>query len=787
MVSRSHGLSSCRRGSALDPTALPPRLGTDVPCTMIFHSLATTDFTLLGTPLTWAFSIVLVTVTAVLSFIIWKRSEKQRGVGAVELLRLLFVSLVALMFNQPECRTTIAPDARPTVAILLDGSLSMDTKDVKVSTEDRKTTSEQRNSRWDLISPLTDASAWTAANEDYEIKVETFATTTPQTEPLTETPVASRPPAAQESDIAAAIISASDRLAPRAIVVVSDGDWNAGQAPADAAVQMRIKGIPTFTVPVGSVIPQPDLKIESFQPPTFSVLGKPVRIPFRIASTLSTQESVSVRLKTSSGKTFTQSITLSPMSEQSGHFLLTPDREGEQTLTLSITELPVETDLDYNEMMAQMNVRPEELDVLVIESSPRWEYRFLRNALMRDPGVKVDCLLYHQKADQRSEETGYLATFPESSELSRYDVIFLGDVGISSSQLSEEDANAIFQHVASQAAGLVIMPGFQGYQQTLIDSPLTPLFPVEMNQSQPRGWGSTIPGRFELTELGAKSLLTRLADKERENAKLWNELPGFQWYAGVVRARPGSQVLAVHSMDANEHGRFPLIVTKTFGTGKVLFMGTDTAWRWRKGVEDLYHYRFWGQVARWMSYQRNLASGKGLRLFYSPERPVEGDTVTLNANVMGTSGEPLREGAVNVEVISPSDERSLARLQSSQMDGWGLFTGTTQPTEPGEHRIIVSVPETGATLETSLIVTPAARERVGDPANHESLIETAQLTDGRVIRQPTAEAILAAIGELPQPEPIIQRLRIWAHPAWVFSLIGLAIILWLARKRVGTI
>ncbi len=749
--------------------------------------LATSDFTLLGTPITWAFSVVLIMVTGVLSFLIWKRSDRQAGVGCVEILRLLFVSLVALMFNQPECRTTIAPDTRPTVAVLLDGSLSMDTRDVKTTRLENANQPKDSGSRWELIAPLAADSAWSEASDQYEVRVETFATEPIVGDLSNQATGNTRPPAADVSDISSAISSAADRLAPRAIVIVSDGDWNAGQAPAEAAVQMRIKGIPTFTVPVGSIIPQPDLKIESFQPPTFSVLGKPVRIPFRVASSLSTQETVSMKLKTSSGKTYTQSIALSPMSEQSGHFLITPDQEGEQALTLTISSLPIETDLENNEKTAQMNVRPEELDVLVIESYPRWEYRFLRNALMRDPGVKVDCLLFHQNAEQRSEEEGYLATFPEPSELASYDVIFLGDVGITSNQLREEDAGAIFQHVASQAAGLVIMPGFQGFQHTLIDSPLAPLFPVEMNQSQPRGWGSTIPGRFELTELGAKSLLTRLADKERENAKLWNELPGFQWYTGVVRARPGSQVLAVHSIDANEHGRFPLIVTKTYGTGKVLFMGTDTAWRWRKGVEDLYHYRFWGQVARWMSYQRNLAAGKGLRLFYSPERPVEGDTVTLNANVMGTDGEPLNDGTVNVEIVSPSDQRTVARLHPSQMDGWGLFTGTTQPNEPGEHRIVLSVPETGATLETSLIVTAAAREKVGEPANHDSLIETAQLTNARVIREASVDAILAAIGELPQPEPIIQRLRIWAHPAWVFSLIGLAIILWLARKRVGTV
>jgi hypothetical protein len=39
--------------------------------------------------------------------------------------------------------------------------------------------------------------------------------------------------------------------------------------------------------------------------------------------------------------------------------------------------------------------KPEKIRVLVVESLPRWEYRFLRNALSRDPGVELSCLMFH--------------------------------------------------------------------------------------------------------------------------------------------------------------------------------------------------------------------------------------------------------------------------------------------------------------------------------------------------------------------------------------------------------
>ncbi len=60
-----------------------------------------------------------------------------------------------------------------------------------------------------------------------------------------------------------------------------------------------------------------------------------------------------------------------------------------------------------------LSVRKEQLKVLVIESFPRWEYRYLRNALERDPGVEVNCLLLHPGLGKVGAGRGYLDKFPK--------------------------------------------------------------------------------------------------------------------------------------------------------------------------------------------------------------------------------------------------------------------------------------------------------------------------------------------------------------------------------------
>ena len=228
-----------------------------------------------------------------------------------------------------------------------------------------------------------------------------------------------------------------------------------------------------------------------------------------------------------------------------------------------------------------------------------------------------------------------------------------------------------------------------------------------------------------------------------------------------------------------------LPATRTSGTGKVLFMGTDGAWRWRRGVEDLYHYRFWGQVVRWMAYQRNMSQGESMRLFYSPDRPEAGNVLTLNANVMSDSGEPLREGTVVVQIVSPSGQTDSVRLASVGEDSWGLFSGSFTPEEGGNYSLVTTCSETGSRLETTVAVKGNEKEKIGQPARLDVLREIAEVTRGELTDVSQLKELVDRVAELPEPEPVITRVRIWSHPLWGGALIVLLGAFWTGRKMAG--
>jgi hypothetical protein len=713
-------------------------------------------------------AVALMVVGTILCFWAWRRSGYQRSHGWLELLRWSVLGISAFLLLQPEWTQEYRPEQRPTVAILWDHSVSMKTKDVDASGQ-----SSSARTRSEAIAPIVVDQTWEKVKSKLAVAIESFAGEEEGARTDIESPLAET-------------LTRYPNL--RGVVLISDGDWNEGRSPVTAASKLRLAGVPVYTISVGSQSRLPDVELLSLDTPTFAIRGKGVRVPFTIESTLPREYVTTVRLMSSRGEELTQEVRIAPNGRTSDAIVYVPKELGDETLTLSIPKQSDEILFDNNTLTTPMAVREEKLRVLVVESVPRWEYRYLRNALSRDPGVSLSCLLFHPGLSKKGGgNKDYIKEFPKGLEqLSEFDVVFLGDVGVEAGQLSEEDCRLLRGLVEHQASGLVFIPGGNGRQNSLAQTELRDLYPVQLDDAQPGGWGSRQACQFELTDLGRRSLLTKLADTPDENASVWESLPGFQWYAPVVKAKPGVEVLCVHREASNEFGRLPLLATRTFGTGKVLFMGTDGAWRWRKGVEDKYHYRFWGQVVRWMAYQRNMAKGETMRLYYTPEQPALRQTMTLRANVMEKNGEPLAKGEVSARITGPTGRSETVRFSSSE-DEWGAFSSTYVPKEPGQHTMSLACRETGSTIEATFFVQGSTKEPIGRAARPDVLDEISRMTGGEMIPLNEWGKVRDLVALIPEPPPRVQRIPLWSHPLTAGVLIVLLSAFWVLRKVVGLV
>ena len=132
-------------------------------------------------------------------------------------------------------------------------------------------------------------------------------------------------------------------------------------------------------------------------------------------------------LATSEGEELTKEVTLPPKATFEDSITWQAEHAGKVTLTLKVPPQSGEFQTTNNELDVDVDVRKEALKVLLVESYPRWEYRYFRNALVRDPGVEVGCYLIHPDIKGVGGGPHYLKSFPTKAELSAYDVVFIGD------------------------------------------------------------------------------------------------------------------------------------------------------------------------------------------------------------------------------------------------------------------------------------------------------------------------------------------------------------------------
>ena len=152
---------------------------------------------------------------------------------------------------------------------------------------------------------------------------------------------------------------------------------------------------------------------------------------------------------------------------------------------------------------------------------------------------------------------------------------------------------------------------------------------------------------------------------------------------------------------------------------------------------------------------------------------------------MDNNGEPLRTGKVSVQIVGPAGRADSVQLAAAGEDSWGLFTGTFIPEEGGAYTLTTTCLETGATLETSMSVQGLQRERVGQPARFDVLREISEISRGKLTQLDEVGSLVKELSDLPEPELMVRRFRIWSHPLWGALLVVLLAGFWSARKIAG--
>lgn len=525
-----------------------------------------------------------------------------------------------------------------------------------------------------------------------------------------------------------------------AMLVLSDGQNTGGASPAQAARAAAEVGAKIFAGPIGAVERLPDVSIVDVYTSGLVAIGDMVSVHVTVESHGFDGRPITVELKDGDEVLATQEVAVHDAQHQHVELAFEAERAGPRYLTINIPPQAEEVDQlrANNTDSALVRISEEKIRVLLIDGLPRWDFRFIKNAIRRDnglagrseedeevpPDVIVETEWRRMPTNQREE------TLPKTvDEFAEYHTIILGDV--SPELLTPEVVELISQAVRDHGVGLIIEAGTQSMPHRF-DARLHELLPVRMQGATP-GVEAPVyePYKIQVTADGLVHETMRLYDDPGRNHRVWSKMPPYYWCAAAEQLAPAATVLAWNPQLEGRYGKTPLIAYHYAGDGKVMFIGTDSTWAWRQNVGDRFFYKFWGQAIRSVA-RRDESEGNKSFIEVRPVRAQPGEEAKIELMAFDNEGNPLATPTREVALLMPGSRNTIELRADKSKEG--LYTGSFVPEQTGVHRLAYQPPDGGPAVEATVQVLIAPEEYRHPNVNRPTLELLASATGGEVLK-----------------------------------------------------
>ena len=444
---------------------------------------------------------------------------------------------------------------------------------------------------------------------------------------------------------------------PDLVLLVSDGRTTNGPMLSELGPSLRQRGIPqsgVWAIGVGGNSIDSELHIESIEGNRQAALDERHPLLVRLSGRALTSQTARLRLYHGDRILQDKDIRL-PQSDDlterqdSQHLLeVRLQEEGEHSLRVEVSQGDL---VDTSEVLIQVSER--KLSVLMLAHRPRFDMRYVRNALHRDPTIDLHCYLADGRWRRWGADSGWGPdVLPLHKNTMRdYDAIILGDVSIDDFR---PDQMANINHaVRKNGAGLIWIPGERGTIASFRDSALGDLLPVQLGTSAEvvRGYlnNQTLSLQRSPTAIQYNILAT---DRKQD----WDSLPSLRGLCPVKSVRKGALVL----METKDER--PVVVSRNFELGRSVFIGVDDTWRWRRNNEDHFLHRFHSQLLRWASAQRKSGDHEW-RLQALPYRAVPGQILRLECLPNSNQEDQRLPNNISIRLQGPNQQQHTHLLE----------------------------------------------------------------------------------------------------------------------------
>ncbi len=549
------------------------------------------------------------------------------------------------------------------------------------------------------------------------------------------------------------------------VVVITDGRDTPSQPPPELAKTLQSYGIRVYPIAVGSDQAPHNIEVQSVAVQDSAFKGDIVNVRAVIRATgyepnhpirlKLTDKRTGLPLRGADGRPVTKTFNLADDRPVEEELLFKPEDIGPLTINVEAEKQAGEVNEKDNVLPAQLSVLDARIAVLYVDGYPRWEYRYIKNEMIRDKTVDISCLLtsadqtFAQEGDPPHEGfPGPITRFPESiEELMPYDVILFGDVD--PRQFTDRQLQLVSDFVSKSGGGFGMIAGPRWSPLAYRNTPIESILPVSISRVQTEDPTAVYDQGFRpvLTREGSDSSIFRFFAERDENEKYLKEsLQPLFWYCRGVIAKPAiGIVLAEHPADIGPDGhKSPLLVVSQFGAGRTLFSAFDDSWRWRFYTGESVFDTFWVEQLRYLARGKKLGQR---RLTFTADRQTYelGHQVRLRLAVMDAA--LLQQLPAELLVQVKDDKGQVIRAEKLQKQpGQNDYTSSFAADRVGHYSVkLPPIVGDADTMDASIdIIEP--RLELSDPR-----VDRASLA---ALARETAPPVAGAATDFAKPIPI---------------------------------
>lgn len=580
-----------------------------------------------------------------------------------------------------------------------------------------------------------------------------------------------------------------------AVFLLTDVHHNhAGEVnPRDAAA--TLDETPVYVVPIGNTEHVRDVILQSVSAPAVAMRNDDIVIEVALQAHDCEGEVCLVQLLQDGDVVDFREVVLdSAFASRTVRFEQQMPTIGDQRFQVAIMPLEREASEDNNYTEFEVNVTRSDIQVLLADEWPRWEYRYLSQLFRRDPKVDSDELLYHPRmiATGRREES---KTVPITvDDWDQYDVVLLGD--LPPDHLPAVAQESLAEYLQKRGGTLVLIAGSEAMPQAYVNHPLEdllPVLPVDDGTSAGAGGFS-----LQLTEEGRDHQALMIAETEEETRLAWEFVNRFSPLNSVSewrRPRPTAHTLIAaiprNSLDADPTDS-AFLCWQQVGRGRVVYLSGPDTYRLRFLRGDQLHYRFWGQLLRWVIASDLSAGTEFVRIRTDKSRYETREDVQTTVRLTGEDGEPVVADDLSVRLVSGDDERTAPLAQVADVPG--EYTATIRSLSPGVYRIepigaAVDQLQQGDNQEpASASFTVQAElplELVDTRCDRALAQQIADVTGGQVLPPTAVDEILRLTDLAPIVSEKMERRPLWLEWKYLWLVFGCLQVEWIVRKWKG--